>query len=338
MALRGLFIIDPNGVLQYQVVHNLSVGRRSDEVLRVLDGLQTGGLCPETGYATSPRSIRRACSLPTAWWDNTASKSRSAAVRLAWSIVLATWCSSATVALKIFRAARWRGFTRAARRGPFGGGLEPPQFCTIFTVDDSHGLSMIVMEYVDGQSAQKTARSRPPDDRRRQTHLRQIAMGMAAAHANQIVHGDLKPANIMVSRGRLVKIMDFGLARRQAEASPTSETGTWETADPSGLSGTPTTCRPSRRSEPASPQSDVFALALVIYEMLTGEKAVRGDNLLSVLRPIDTLDADRYSAGMPEPFATILRRDLVTTPSRRDITMADVAELLEWRDYTIAPA
>jgi alkyl hydroperoxide reductase subunit AhpC len=47
MALRGLFIVDPNGVLQYEVVHNLSVGRRSDEVLRVLDGLQTGGLCPE---------------------------------------------------------------------------------------------------------------------------------------------------------------------------------------------------------------------------------------------------------------------------------------------------
>lgn len=47
VALRGLFLIDPNGVLQYQVVHNLSVGRRSEEVLRVLDALQTGGLCPE---------------------------------------------------------------------------------------------------------------------------------------------------------------------------------------------------------------------------------------------------------------------------------------------------
>ena len=47
VALRGLFIIDPNGVLQYQVIHNLSVGRRTEEVLRVLDALQTGGLCPE---------------------------------------------------------------------------------------------------------------------------------------------------------------------------------------------------------------------------------------------------------------------------------------------------
>ena len=54
MALRGLFIIDPNGVLQYQVVHNLSVGRRSEEVLRVLDGLQTGGLCPENWARDEP--------------------------------------------------------------------------------------------------------------------------------------------------------------------------------------------------------------------------------------------------------------------------------------------
>src|SRR6266849_7753278 len=54
VALRGLFIIDTNGVLQYQVVHNLSVGRRSDEVLRVLDGLQTGGLCPENWARDEP--------------------------------------------------------------------------------------------------------------------------------------------------------------------------------------------------------------------------------------------------------------------------------------------
>src|SRR5262245_59779397 len=50
VALRGLFIIDPNGVLQYQVVHSLSVGRGTDEVLRVLDALQQGGLCP-SGWA-----------------------------------------------------------------------------------------------------------------------------------------------------------------------------------------------------------------------------------------------------------------------------------------------
>ena len=65
IALRGLFIIDVNGVLQYQVVHNLSVGRRSDEVLRVIDGLQSGGLCPENWVARRTRtSIPRAVIKP----------------------------------------------------------------------------------------------------------------------------------------------------------------------------------------------------------------------------------------------------------------------------------
>src|SRR5207244_374450 len=54
VALRGLFIIDPNGVLQYAVVHNLSVGRRAEEILRVLDGLQTGGLCPADWERETP--------------------------------------------------------------------------------------------------------------------------------------------------------------------------------------------------------------------------------------------------------------------------------------------
>jgi hypothetical protein len=65
------------------------------------------------------------------------------------------------------------------------------------------------------------------------------------------------------------------------------------------------------------------------YEMLTGQKAINGGNLLNVLRQIDTLDAARYAEGQPEPFATILGRALVTDPKRRDISMAEIAELLE---------
>jgi hypothetical protein len=60
--------------------------------------------------------------------------------------------------------------------------------------------------------------------------------------------------------------------------------------------------------------------------------------LLSVLRQIDTLDAADYADGMPDPFATILRRALVTNPQQRDISMSDIVELLEWREFTIASA
>ena len=143
--------------------------------------------------------------------------------------------------------------------------LNHPNVCTVFAVDDSDGVSMIVMEHVEGQPLKKMleAGKLPLEEAKR--IARQIALGMAAAHANQIVHGDLKPANIMVTADGLAKIMDFGLAHRDPAGSPTAETGTWETADPAGLSGTPDYMSPEQaRGEPATSQSDVFALGLVI--------------------------------------------------------------------------
>ncbi len=339
MALRGLFIVDPNGVLQYQVVHNLSVGRRSEEVLRVLDGLQTGGLCPENWARDEPTL------------DPTQVLGENSVVgqyRIEAQIGSGTFgvvfrardlTLERTVALKIFRPGSSTAPRRLLDEARAAAALNHPNVCTIFAVDDTDGISMIVMEHVQGQPLKKILGNGklPLEDAKNIT--RQIALGMANAHAHKIVHGDLKPGNIMVTPEAVVKIMDFGLAHREAFTSPTAETGSWETADPGGISGTPDYMSPEQvRSEPVSWQSDVFALGLVIYEMLTGQKAIRGGNLLSVLRQIDTLDAARYAEGMPEPFATVLRRSLITDPRKRDIAMSDIVELLEWRDDTIASA
>lgn len=330
MALRGLFIIDPNGVLQYQVVHNLSVGRRSEEVLRVLDGLQTGGLCPENWARDEPTldatSVLGENSVVGQYRIEAQIGSGSFGVVFrARDLTL-----ERTVALKIFRSALGTSPRRLMDEARAAAALNHPNVCTIFAVDDSDGISMIVMEHVAGRPLKKIldGGKLPLEDA--QNVARQIALGMTNAHAHKIVHGDLKPANIMVSPEGVVKIMDFGLAHREPLTSPTADTGTWETADPSGLSGTPDYMSPEQaRSEPASSQSDVFALGLMTYEMVTGQKAINGGNLLNVLRQIDTLDAARYAEGQPEPFATILGRSLVTDPKRRDISMAEIAELLE---------
>jgi eukaryotic-like serine/threonine-protein kinase len=337
MALRGLFIIDPNGVLQYQVVHNLSVGRRSDEVLRVLDGLQTGGLCPENWVRDEPtldptRVLGENSVVGQYRIEAQIGSGTFGVVFRARDLTL-----KRTVALKIFRSLGNVAPRRLLDEARAAAALNHPNVCTVFAVDDSDGISMIVMEHVDGQPLKKIleAGKLPLEDAKAIT--RQVALGMASAHANLIVHGDLKPGNIMITPEGTAKIMDFGLAHRESHPSPTDETATWETADPSGLSGTPDYMSPEQaRSEPAAWQSDVFALGLILYEMLTGQKAIRGGNLLSVLRQIDTLDPAHYAEGMPEPFATILRRALVTDPRKRDITMADIAELLEWRDYSLA--
>ena len=221
------------------------------------------------------------------------------------------------MALKIFRPESNSAPRRFLDEARTAAALNHPNVCTIFAVDDSAGVSMIVMEHIEGRPLKKIVEAGKLSVDETKSLTRQIAQGMAAAHANQIVHGDLKPANIMVTREGTAKIMDFGLAHREPDSSPTSETGTWETADPTGLSGTPDYMSPEQaRSEPASSQSDVFALGLIVYEMLTGERAIRGGNLLSVLRQIDTLDAAHYAEGMPEPFATILRRALVSVAAK----------------------
>lgn len=330
VALRGLFIIDPNGVLQYQVVHNLSVGRRSEEVLRVLDGLQTGGLCPESwsrdAPTLDPTRVLRAGSIVGQYRIETELGSGSfGVVYRARDLTL-----ERNVALKVFRPGRVgspRTFLNEARAAA---ALNHPNVCTIHAVDDSDGMSMIVMEYLDGQPLDKLLSSGklPLDDVKRIG--RQVAGGMSAAHAGHVVHGDLKPANIMVGSDGLAKVMDFGLAHRRSVASAAHPTGLQETVDPSALSGTPAYMSPEQaRSEPASPQSDVFSLGLMLYEMLSGEKAIRGENLLDVLRQIDTLEPEKYAQGMPAPFDTILRRTLVPQVASRDIAMSDIAGLLE---------
>jgi eukaryotic-like serine/threonine-protein kinase len=339
MALRGLFIIDPNGVLQYQVVHNLSVGRRSEEVLRVLDGLQTGGLCPENWARDEPTIDPTRVLGPSSVVGQYRIEAQIGSGTYGIVFRAHDLTLQRTVALKIFRPDSSAAPRRLLDEARAAAALNHANLCTVFGVEDADGISMIVMEHVEGQPLKKILEAGKLPLEEAKSIGRQIALGMANAHAHKIVHGDLKPGNIMVTHEGAAKIMDFGLAHREPFHSPTDDTGSWETADPSGLSGTPDYMSPEQaRSEPASSQSDVFALGLILYEMLTGQKAIRSGSLLSVLRQIDTLDAACYAEGMPEPFATILGRSLVTNPQERDITMSDIVELLEWRDYTIASA
>ncbi len=331
MALRGLFIIDPNGVLQYQVVHNLSVGRRSDEVLRVLDGLQSGGLCPENWSRDDsnldPTSVIKPNSVLGQYRiEKELGSGTFGVVYLARDLTL-----KRRVALKVFKPTVNGAPRRLLDEARSAAALNHPNVCTIFSVDDSDGVSMIVMEYVEGQPLGKKLESGPLPASEVKQIVRQIASGMAAAHAKQIVHGDLKPCNIMLAAEGHAKIMDFGLAQRvRREAAPSiEETGTWHTSDPVGLSGTPAYMSPEQfRAEPSSPKSDVFSLGLIMYEMLKGERAIRGGNLLDLFRQIDSFDANQYATGLPAPFDSLVRQTLTPDPAERTITMQQIAEQL----------
>jgi eukaryotic-like serine/threonine-protein kinase len=329
MSLRGLFIIDPNGVLQYQVVHNLSVGRRSEEVLRVLDGLQTGGLCPENwvhGEATidaartlGPQSVVSHYRIEA----QIGSGSFGAVFRAA-DLML-----ERTVALKVIHPHGSVTVSSLLAEARAAAALNHPNICTVHAVDVFDGISMIVMEYLEGQALCKLVNGSGLPLEQAATIGAQIAHGMAVAHAHGVVHGDLKPGNIIVGPADVPKIMDFGLARRQSPDATLLTDRDGNDDSTRGLSGTPAYMSPEQaKGRPTGPASDVFSLGLILYEMLSGRQAIQAENIFDALRQIDEVDPDRFAAEVPEPFREIIAAALVRDPRDRQITMEQIAERL----------
>jgi alkyl hydroperoxide reductase subunit AhpC/predicted Ser/Thr protein kinase len=333
VALRGLFIIDPNGVLQYQVVHNMSVGRRADEVLRVLDGLQTGGLCPSDWDASAPtldphRTLGPNSMIGQYRLEMELGRGSFGAVYRAHDVLL-----ERKVALKILRADAGISADALLQEARVAAALIHPHICTVLNVDAGDGVPMIVMEYLDGRPLNKVLEEGTLNPAQAAAIGRQVALGMAAAHEQGIVHGDLKPANIMVGAAGIAKILDFGLARRQPRSTGGEPARVFQADGQAGLYGTPGYMSPEQaRGEPVSPASDVFSLGLILYEMRTGRTAIPGTKLLELLRSVATIDAERFAAEVDGPFAAILRQALVTDWRQRTLTMREIAGLLEQAD------
>ncbi len=329
VALRGLFLIDPNGVLQYMAVHNLTVGRRPDDVLRVLTALQTGGLCASewsVGDPTiDPTEVLGPGSVISHYRIEAPIGSGSfATVFRARDITL-----QRSVALKVLKPGA-PGTALAEARS--AASLNHPNICTIFSVDDGEGVPLIAMEYLRGQSLHRLLeREGALAPERARSIAYQVASGLAAAHASGIVHGDLKPENIMVTGEGVAKILDFGLARLDRAAIDPDATVEYPGSDSAGggLFGTPSYMAPEQaRGEPATAASDVFSFGVVLHEMLTGRKAFPGENILQVLSRIRAVDPELLAAEVPEPFATIVRRALVASPEARSIRMREIQDLL----------
>jgi alkyl hydroperoxide reductase subunit AhpC len=331
VALRGLFMIDPNGVLQYQAVHNLSVGRRSDEVLRMLAALETGGMCPEDWCASCATIEPTAALAPGAMLSHFRIESKVgegsfAAVFRAHDTLL-----DRTVALKVFRASGPGSLSTplaALEEARAAAALNHPNVCAIFAADNSEGVPFIAMEYVSGGTLSVAVQAGPINGADAARYARHVALGMAAAHSQGIVHGDLKPANILLTDEGVAKVTDFGLSRQAPLRGQSDETTDWQEQF-GKVAGTPSYMSPEQsRGAPPAPASDVFSLGATLYEMLTGQKAFAGGNMLEVLNRIDQVEPDRYANEVNEPFATLLRMALVRDPGERRLTMAEIAGML----------
>jgi serine/threonine-protein kinase len=218
--------------------------------------------------------------------------------------------------------ARRQRFLREAR---VAAAVTHPNLTTVYEVGESGGRVFIAMEMVEGKALRAVLDGHPLPAGTVLDLALQITAGIGRAHAAGIVHRDLKPENIMVSEDGHVKVLDFGLAKRPA-GDEMLLTGTGEGM----LLGTPAYMPPEQaRGQSVTAATDVFALGVLFYEMLTGQRPFTGKNLPQLIRSIeqDTPAApSSLNPLVPAAFDAIVDRCLRKAPAQR---YADAQVLLE---------
>ncbi len=211
--------------------------------------------------------------------------------------------------LAVSGAAR-RRFAREARAAA---AVVHENVMAIHAVAEAHEPPYFVMPYVRGVSLEKRLNEQGPLGLLEVLRIaRQIAAGLAAAHAQGLVHRDIKPANILLAEGaERLQITDFGLARAADDASLT-RTGV--------IAGTPQYMSPEQaRGEAVDARSDLFSLGSVLYAMCTGHPPFRADTSYGVLRRINETDPRpirEINPEIPAWLTGIIRRLHAKDPAR----------------------
>jgi serine/threonine protein kinase len=215
--------------------------------------------------------------------------------------------------------------------------LNHPNICTLYEFDSSEGNDFLVLEYIEGE----TLRSRLEkgalkiDDALRTAV--QIADALEAAHRRGIIHRDLKPGNIMLTKSG-AKLLDFGLAKFRPEVSPAKEeflpSRTLTVTTKGAILGTVQYMAPEQlEAKEVDARTDIFALGLVIYEMVTGRKAFEGKSQASLIAAIMERDpapmAERQPLTPPS-LERVVRACLAKDPDERWQSAADIRRELAW--------
>ncbi len=226
---------------------------------------------------------------------------------------------------------------RFAQEARAASALNHPNIVTIHEVGEHEGFPYIAMELVLGRSLAARIEERFPSLRGLVSIAAQIAHGLAAAHEKGIVHRDLKPDNVMITPEGLVKILDFGLAKRTSSTASTlsgSQVADVLPATAEGrLLGTVAYMSPEQaRGLPLDFRSDQFAFGVILFEMLAGRRPFAGattlDTLAAILHAEPTGMAD-VETQLPAPLAWIVRRCLAKDPAARYAATRDLAQELD---------
>ena len=232
------------------------------------------------------------------------------------------------VAVKVLRTEYGRDpdfSSRFRQEAQAAAALNHPNVVAVYDYGQDEAGPYIVMELVDGEDLASVIRrtgALPPRQAARISA--EIARALAAAHARGFVHRDVKPGNVLVARDGRVKVADFGIARAVAEAQMTL---------PGTTLGSVHYFSPEQaRGEQATTSSDIYALGIVLFELLTGRRPWEGDSAASIAMarlsgPVPSPAGVR--SGVPPALDAIVQRALARDPSGRFPTAAAMADALD---------
>ncbi len=222
------------------------------------------------------------------------------------------------VAIKIIRHATEPIRQAALRELRAGVGLLHANIVRILGGGEAHGDPYVVMEYVEGATLQDLFRQQIPRNvPEKITLMTQLCAGLAYAHRAGVVHGDITPGNVMVTRNGVLKILDFGMASIGSAYEPKLAFGTIAYMAPEQANG----ATRDRRW-------DIFASGAIFYELLSGRRAFAGDPadiLTRKARGIEPEPLDQIAPGINRTIAAVVSRCLAMHPAHRYSGMDDVA-------------
>jgi len=208
--------------------------------------------------------------------------------------------------------------------------LRHPNVAQVYELIDSHGVRALACEWIDGESLATCIAAGPIPVDEAIRIIAQVATGLAAAHARDLVHGDIKPSNITLCPDGVVKVVDLGLVEiyEPGDLLPPSDIRPAPSARLLGaITGTAAYMSPEQiAGHFADSRADVWAFGCVLYEMLTGKPAFGGDDVTDTMAHAVRSDPEwtLLPPTTPAVLVQMLRRCLEKDPARRFQRMPDV--------------
>ena len=202
-------------------------------------------------------------------------------------------------------------------------GLMHPNIVNVYDVGDERGMYYIVMEFVDGITLKKYIEKKSSLTTREAISIAiQVSMGLQAAHANHVIHRDIKPQNIMISRDGKVKVTDFGIAKAATSNTITSNV----------MGSVHYTSPEQARGGYSDERSDIYSLGITLFEMLTGRVPFNGETTVAIaIKHIQSpMPSPReYMPDVPVSVEQIVLKCCEKSPDRRYQNMTELIEDLK---------